>query len=395
MKNKKQIIGFSLLIALSVAFILCCLYLPLVYMELHDFSTTVLIEPLSKDYNLIEFIKIGGNDDLFFSTYDAAGPMWLTLATIFFNIITLIGCVFVAVLSLVGIVFVIKGKAFSFKNSVLNKLANFVGIFAIVSFIFQIIGFVVITATANNLIIFKVLYGCFINLGIGVAIFVSSQFVKDKQKTLTKNNVRDGIFFILTAVFSIGLGVILICFSQFTVELSRIIWNKESLSFYELSLMANDVSYDLMNHPVAGDIPLGISFYIMVAIIVSLVFLTIYSIIGAIRSFGGKNSNWLSIRVKRWSTTMLYIFSVLFLFLMCSCMILFAGIYFSVPEFSYSCFSIWAYVEFVLPFVLLVLTRFIGVYNKTEQLQDSNESSFAINNNEEIANANSNLQATN
>ena len=218
MKNKKQMLGLSLLIVLSVAFILCCLFLPLVYVELHDFTTEELIVPLSKNYNLIEFIKLAGNEFLFFLSYDAAGPMWLTIATMFFNIFTLVGCVFVLVLSIVGLIFAIANKPFGFKNSAIYKVASFVGGFAVLSFVFQMVGSIVLTSMAKGLLIFNMLYGCFINLGLGVCILVSSIFVKNKEGVLNKNKIRDAIFFALTAVASVGFAVMLIFCAQFANE---------------------------------------------------------------------------------------------------------------------------------------------------------------------------------
>ena len=366
MRNKKQIVAVGVLTLFSIAFVVCCLFLPLFYMKLCDFYTSEVV--IEGNFSLVNFIKLGGNDDLFFSNLDASGPMWLTLATICFNILTIIGCAILTVLSILGLVFAIKGKNFSFKNSAVYKLAGFVGVFGIISFIAQIVGFIVLTSLANNLIFFYPIAGCFVNFVLAIAILVSSRFVKNKEGVLNKNKLRDSIFFGLTFALSVGLIIMLVCCTQFSNEISTIIWGEENLTFLNLSKMANDSTLNLAKNPFYGDVPLGVSFYAMSIVVIGLIFLAIYSIIGLIRCLCNKSTNWLSIRVKRWSRAILDTFAILFIFLMCSCTVLFSNIIFKIPELNLnpSCFSLFACIEFVVPFLLVVLTSFIGVYNNKE-----------------------------
>ena len=105
MKNKKQIVGFSLLAVLSVAFVVCCLFLPLFYTKFCSVDNGEIIEEAS--FSFFELVKqdvFGLNIDLSDYIYFASGPVWLTIAMIYINIITMFGCCFLFVLSIIGLV---------------------------------------------------------------------------------------------------------------------------------------------------------------------------------------------------------------------------------------------------------------------------------------------------
>ena len=354
MKNKKQIISFSLLIALSVAFVLCCLLLPLVSIKLFNFSSGDLV--LDEKYSFLKFVEhnpfVENMDaqDIFF---DSPGPVWLTVSMIFLNILTMMGSVILLALSVVGLIFAIMGKTFGFKNSAIYKIAGFVGGFAILSSIAQFVGFVVITSLSNNYIFFISQYGLYINCAVGVTILVCSYLVKNKQGKINRSKVRDVVFFALTAVFSIGIGLMLVLSNQYDY------FEPEYSTIYGLNLFANLLAGGYTYE----DVPFGVSFYVMLSILVGLIFLVVCSIIGIVRTLKGKSANWLSVRIKRCSRAILDIFSILFILIMCCTIILNLNIIIVEPTRVLSFLSVWFYLECLFAFALVILPTFVGVYN--------------------------------
>lgn len=358
--KKKQIVGYSILICLSIVFVLSCLFLPLFHTKLCDYNYgDVLVDG---NFSFLEFIKqdlFNTNTNLFDAYFYASGPVWLTLSMIYLNVLTLIGSVFLFVLSIIGLIFAIRKQNFSFKNSAIYKTGNFVGGFAILATIAQVVGFIVLTSLGNGYVAFSALIGCYINAVIGVGIVVASYLVKDKEASLKENKTRDSIFFLLTSVVSVVLGVMLVTLAQISKLLVP-----EDLSTI---LGFNKLALEIGSNPVGAEYPLGFALYGLIVVLIGLAFVAIYSIIGFIRALKGKSINWLSVRVKRWSKAVLDVFSLLFILIMCCGIILGVNIILTLPEQIVSTFNWWVYVEFAMPFILVITTRFIGVYGTSAE----------------------------
>ncbi len=158
--------------------------------------------------------------------------------------------------------------------------------------------------------------------------------------------LRDSLGFILTPIFAgVFVGMIFI---------PQTIMNH---SFWQIS---SNASY--ITSPFAAEYFVGISQWTTFALFLPVAFLLIYGIIGFIRSLCGKSINWLSGAVKRWST-LLFILSLFYLFLMAASIMCIYGFFYFDGLFVFAPISIVTLISLPLPFIL---TRMIS-FNKKEK----------------------------
>ncbi|MBO4412578.1 MAG: hypothetical protein J5779_01015, partial [Clostridia bacterium] len=96
----------------------------------------------------------------------------------------------------------------------------------------------------------------------------------------------------------------------------------ESLSFFNLSQQAPALSSEAYIFNTMGDYPIGFMQYFIFALIIANAFVFIYGLIGFILTLSGKQTNFLSSRIKRWSMAFLIIYYLIYVLAFCSIAVL-------------------------------------------------------------------------
>ena len=308
MIDKKRLCSYLIMAILTVALILTTLFVPIteVISRTMDSSAEIIPEA-SGVFSLLGFT--GSTLDLFGASYEADGPVWLSILGVTLNwlvlifAIVLLGFLIFELCSLKKNGFLIKQNLFT------KKFALVTGYFAASVAVFEIVAFNVTTALAAGYFVYsmgvQVFVSAIIAVGILICAYLSGKRNGSEQK---QNKVRDCISFALAFVCSILFMVFI--FAPQTLD---------GLSFWQMSKFANEIVW-----PIAGEYFVGISQWAVFALYLVLAFVCVYSVIGFIRSLQGKSINWLSAALKRWSMAWLIV-CIVYLFLIVASTLVFYG----------------------------------------------------------------------
>lgn len=308
MENKKKLCVYLIMLILTVGLIVTTLFVPIasVISKTMDSSQEV-IDEASGTFNLLGFTNATG--PLFGASYEAVGPVWLSILGVILNWLVL-GFAALFLGFLVFELCTFKNNKFLLKQNMFTKKLGFVlGYFCASVAVFEIVAFSVTTALADGYFIYSLNVQIFVSLLLGLGIVVCAYLFGKKTNDLqTQNKVRDSLAFGLVVVFS-ALFLVFIFVSK-TID---------GLSFWNMSSLANEI-----HEPVAAEYFIGISQWATFALFFVAGFLLVYCLIGLIKSLKGKNINWLSGAVKRWSMAWLII-CIVYLFLMTATTIVLYG----------------------------------------------------------------------
>lgn len=351
-QQKKKLAYQIVLLSLAVALIVTTLIVPLVHIVAYDSAKAITYD---KTINLLQYFYDAPflNTDASVVYFGATGPMWMAITAILANLL-LLPTLFVLAVTSIFYISTSKTQKINKNYKFLRKIALFAGYFSVFAFVFEFVSFILTTLFANGYCVFQSGIQPFLTLSIGVAILVFGYLTKSQQTEESQGKIKNIVGFALTLLFSV-LNVLLVFIPQFTPAMAG-----DFNSFYL-------ASYNVMEFGVAnsyGDIPIGVIMYAIFALIIATIFVAIYSIIGIIRTAKGKSTNWLSSRVKRWSTTVFVVYSIIY-FLVCTTIsVLASSIYFDDMSMVLPIF----YVAIFVPFLPLVFSS-ITSYQKQPKIK--------------------------
>ena len=150
---------------------------------------------------------------------------------------------------------------------------------------------------------------------------------------------------------------------------SDLFFGPEHSSIIGMSTFANVIASDPDMAKMLGDVPFGISFYVCLAIFVACIFVFVYSLIGLIRSARGKDTRFLSSRVKRWSMAILIAHTVLMFLVICEVAVLFTSLNFE----GICVFNILFFVLLFVPYLPYIFSALISSQPKIKKAEQQFE----------------------
>ncbi len=309
---KKRLIIFSVLAALSVVLVFISLFLPIVRIVGHaaDDEKTVVFD---KSISFFQYFRENpfvttAADEVYFH---ASGPMWLSAASILLNLLVGVCGVAMFVACLLEIIFCTK-DSFAIKNNILaKKISLFVGWFTLLSGLFAAFSFMFTSMLTNGYGEFYSAAGVYLLMLFGLIIIVLAHLTDKRKVVQAINKLKNSIGFALVGILSA------LCFALVFVPQYAENFIEGSTSMWQVASKAVEFeNIDWIRH-MAGTYPFGFAQWVIIFLGIITAFLFIYSLIGFILAVCGKNTNWLSSRVKRWSMTMLIMFAVLYVLIMC------------------------------------------------------------------------------
>ena len=352
--EKRKLCYKIVLLSLSVLLIISTLFVPLVHIVAYDSSKAVTYD---KVVNLIQYFK----DSPFVTTpadevyFNATGPMWMAITGILANFFLLPTLLVLMCSSIYGIV-VSKSQKLQKCDGFLRKIAIFAGYLSIFAFIFEFVSFLITTLMSNGYCVFESNLQPFVTVTFGIATLVFGYLTKAEQTLWQPNKTKNLVCYSLTLLF-----VILAILLMFMPQLSPIL-SGDFNSFYSTSYHVLDYGTWLIK--CYGDIPIGLIRYATFALFIASAFVAIYCIIGIIRTAMRKPTNWLLLRVKRWSMAIFIVYSVIY-FLVCATISVLLSTMFVFDE---TAVMPLFYVAIFVPFLPLVTTSLI-YYKKPEKVK--------------------------
>ena len=325
MKNKKRIIIFSILLVLSVALVVFALFMPTVNLVAKDTYKTVVY---NKNVSVVEYVKDSPfiKTDAFDVYFDATGPIYLATAGIMVNILSAVfGAVMFVVCALELALCWVKNVE-TRNNNLARKISLVAGYLSITLSVFSIVAYFVTTMMANGYVEFNFVYGPFVTLGLSVLIVVLAHISGKKQPNDQPNKAKNIVGFALTALFS-AFAVVALFIPQFTADFL----GPNNTSFYNVARQATALAADPYVSSIFGDVFFGLSQYVIFAVTIAGAFVFVYSIIGLILSACGKNVNFFSGSVKRWSMAFVIAYCVQYFLVFCQLGIIVSTIAFVDP----------------------------------------------------------------
>ena len=340
MQNKKRFFSFLVMGIVVVGLLLSLMFLPLADIVSRTMDADkVVIDSASGTFNLLSFTK--AMSYLFDVSFSADGPVWLAILGFALNWLLVAGLLLLLALIVFELVTIGHDEWNSKKNVIAKKVALAVGYTAIGVSVFELVACIATTSMAGGYFVYKTSLSVYITVACAVAILVLAYISCKKQDDQQSSKLRESVSFLLTFLFA-GLFAGLIFVPQ----------TMDNLSFWNMSYLANSIG----EHPVAANIFVGISQWVTFALAVPLAFLAIYCLFGFCRSLIGKNTNWLSGAVKRWSMVWLIVGSV-YLFLMTATVIVFYGCFYVDGNFI---LKPWSYAMLFLPYLPYIFSATIS-----------------------------------
>ena len=363
MQNRKNLIISTIILIVALSAIVLSLTTKIVYIKACTDGSYPIFD-FEKSFGIIEYIK----EDIFFSynlyyIFDtASGPMWLVLGSIISNILPLISTAILCVATVVEIIYAFTKRTLAHKNSLIKPLAIFTGIFYLIICVFCFVGYTINNSMANGYMEFYTDTGFYINALVGLALIILPCFLGNKEKEPNVNKTKNIILYALTSTLSIVFALLLLS-NQFSVgmfpgNMTTIF----GLSKYTIEHMSE------LNLPFEGDLPCGFSQYAMFLIFIALGFVFVYSIIALMMTIANKNTNWLSIRIKRWAMAVVSITCVLYFLVICATCVYLTNLVWNMGggEYYYA-LTETAPICFVMPFVISLITRLIPAKKKQKE----------------------------
>ncbi len=302
MKKKYKHVYFYILIILLLLLILSTFFVPIVRFSALDKNNVQVAKGV---YTFIEYLK----QQVFLTTdaYDIFffdGPVWLSVLGICLNFLIII----FAAITLALCIFEVltkNNKNINIKqNNLTKKIVLFLGYFILISQIYTVVAFLLTTMLSNSYVSYLPGFECYISLIIATAMIIVGHLLKKDKFEQKDNNKTEMIGFAGSAI----LTIISVAFI-FVPQISSIAISDKNLNLFEFATKANSL---IGNTAPYGDFPIGISTYIIFALILCSLFTVIYSIIGFIKASKEKDTTWLSIRLKRWSFVFLIVYSIIY-----------------------------------------------------------------------------------
>ena len=311
MKNKKRIIIFSILLVLSIALVLVALFAPTVNLVAKDTYKNVVY---NKNVSVIEYVQ----DSPFITTdaydvyFDATGPIYLATTGIMVNILSAVFGIVMFVVCALELALCWAKNVETRNNNLARKISLVAGYLTMFLSVFSVVAYFVTTMMANGYVEFNFAVGPFVSIGISLIAVVLAHLSGKKQPNDQPNKVKNIVGFSLTALFS-ALAVVALFIPQFTADFL----GPKTTSFWNTAKQANALSADPYVSNIFGDVFFGLSQYAIFAISIAGAFVFVYSIVGLILSACGKNANFFSGSIKRWSMAFVIAYCVQYFLVFC------------------------------------------------------------------------------
>jgi len=359
MQNKKSLIFSTIILTIAILAIVLSLTTKFVYIQACTDSSYPIFD-FKQSFNVLEFIR----EDIFFKYNliyifeSASGPIWIVVGSIISNLLPLISTLVLIVALVIEIIYLFTKRVLAHNNSFVKPFAIFTGILYLIMCIFCFVGFTINNSMANGYMEFYANTGFYINAFVGLALIIFPIFLGDKQKEPNFNKIKNIILYGLVIATS-AIFCIFLFSNHYNAD-----WFEKTTIFALSTFTVQNVN-ELGFASTGGDIPFGLSQYAIFAIIFCLAFITVYAIIALIRTCANKTTNWLSIRIRRWSIALISAVSVLYFLVICSVCVYCSNIVWYVGPEGYVYFTtVTPIVCFVLPLILTLITRLIPTENK-------------------------------
>ena len=234
-------------------------------------------------------------------------------------------------------------------NALLRKLTLFLGYFMVSLFIFEFFSFLVTSIMAKGYAVFESNIQNYVTMALGIGLLVCGYSISKKNVEQKKNKLKNCLGFGLCALFSL-IGTAFLFAQQYSKYLIGY-----DASFYKLS----SIVWDLGVANTFGDYPIGLTNFAIYALIFINIFIFIYCLIGFILAIRGRDTNWLSSRVKRWTMAYLVTYTILYCLVLSGLAALMAGVFVD----GVSMINALAYISVFIPFIVYACSCLIS-YNK-------------------------------
>ena len=354
MNSKRRVVCFSVIFVLAVALLVTTLIIPMVHVVACDSGKNPIFDGT---VNLIEYTREQiflkpGVDGMYFS---ATGPLWLAPAGIMFNYLVVLMCGILAVVCVFELATSKCTKMLTRQNMFAKKLAKFVALSSLLIYVFQLVCFIVTNMMSGGYAVFDSQLQIYLGLGLSFVLTVFAFAAGKKQKEQKVRKTKNAFGFLYTALFAGATAGVMFLPVYADIYLGE----AELKSVFGLARNANMFVGSV---PAMGDLPIGITFYALIALGVCCAFVFVYSLIGFFLALAGKKANWLSRAVKNWSVLLLIASMIVNVLILTTASVLASAAFID----ENIIFTPLAAVMFVAPYFTLLFSNMIA-HNKKQK----------------------------
>ncbi len=356
--NKKRIIVFSILALLAVVMIVISLFLPAVHLVAKDIDQTIVY---NKTISLLDYFK----DAPFFNTaasevyFHSSGPVWMATGSLMLLVLPALLGIIMFVLCVLEICFY-RANNMNIKNNTLaKKFSIFAGLTTFVCSAFAIISFAITTMMANGYMEFGLTFGPFGLAVVGLISTILAGLSGKREKEQPTNKVKNSVGFALVAIFTLVCAAI-----PFLPFYTENFFDPSVITMWQAAGKAGELQTDANITNMLGDYPFGFAQWIIIILLLVCALIFVYALVGFIRALSGKTTNWLSLRVKRWTMTLAVIFSVLLFLVLCQIGVMSSTLVIVDGVNKIFMLAAISSVYIVLPFIPYILSTTISVNKK-------------------------------